>query len=347
MSRWLLLLLVVLLYFATAASGAAPRDRDRDRLPDRWEKRYGLSISKKSARRDPDHDGLRNLREFRLRTNPRSKDTDGDGLRDGAEVRRYHTNPRRKDTDGDGYSDRVEVLAGTNPRKGDKHPSGSPPPSTPAPGSRPTGSNCMDDPSACGFPDVDNTGPSNPSALMTVNGNVTLSTPGQVYENRLVNGQIIVTAANVTIRNVKIMCRCAPGPIRARPAEGSTNLLVEDVEIDQNGNLFNFGIDGAGYTLRRVKIHNGSDCGATGADTVVEDTFCSLGPDTTATAGRTTDVLRTVRAPIAPHWDGFQTFAGSNFRLITTRSATRASGRAPFRSVRTSVACPMCWSATT
>ena len=42
-------------------------------------------------------------------------DTDGDGLTDAAEIRKYHTSPRKRDTDGDGSPDRVEIRAGTNP----------------------------------------------------------------------------------------------------------------------------------------------------------------------------------------------------------------------------------------
>jgi hypothetical protein len=103
MSRSLVLSLLALACFATAARAAAPRDRDHDGLPDRWEKRYQLSTSKKSAKGNADHDGLRNLREYRLRTNP-----------------------RRKDTDRDGYGDGAEVRAGTNPRKRKSHPSGRP-----------------------------------------------------------------------------------------------------------------------------------------------------------------------------------------------------------------------------
>jgi hypothetical protein len=135
MSRWLLLLPLLVLPLLAGTASAAPRDRDRDGLPDRWEKRYHLSTKKKSGKGDADRDGLRNRREYRLRTNPRKKDTDGDGLRDRAEVRRYKTNPRKKDTDGDGFSDRAEIRAGTNPRKAASHPPGSPsttPGSTPA-----------------------------------------------------------------------------------------------------------------------------------------------------------------------------------------------------------------------
>jgi Bacterial TSP3 repeat len=116
-------LLLALSCLATpAVAWAGKRDRDSDRLPDRWEHKHHLSVTKKSAKGDPDHDRLSNLREFRLRTNPRKADTDGDGLKDRAEVRRYHTNPRRRDTDGDGYNDRVEIRAHTNPRNRHSHP---------------------------------------------------------------------------------------------------------------------------------------------------------------------------------------------------------------------------------
>ena len=47
-----------------------PRDGDHDAMGDRWEKRYGLDTERDDAAEDPDNDGLTNLMEFRLRTNP-------------------------------------------------------------------------------------------------------------------------------------------------------------------------------------------------------------------------------------------------------------------------------------
>ena len=79
-------------------------DRNHDRIPDRWECAHHLSLRVKQTRRDPDHDGLNNLGEFRDRTNPRDPDTDNDGLDDGDEVR-AHLNPRDPDTDNDGDED--------------------------------------------------------------------------------------------------------------------------------------------------------------------------------------------------------------------------------------------------
>ena len=114
------LLVLVCVLAVPAMADASRRDRDGDKLPDRWERRHHLSTKHKSARRDPDNDRLRNRAEFRHKTNPRRKDTDGDGLRDRAEIRRYKTNPRRKDTDGDGLRDRAEIRRyKTNPRRKD------------------------------------------------------------------------------------------------------------------------------------------------------------------------------------------------------------------------------------
>jgi len=40
-------------------------------------------------------------------------------------VNRYRTNPRNRDTDGDGWTDGAELRAGTNPRARLSHPKSS------------------------------------------------------------------------------------------------------------------------------------------------------------------------------------------------------------------------------
>jgi len=64
---------------------AAARDGNRDRIPDRWEKRHHLSTSVNQARRDQDNDDLRNRAEFLAGDNPRDRDSDDDGVMDGDE----------------------------------------------------------------------------------------------------------------------------------------------------------------------------------------------------------------------------------------------------------------------
>ncbi len=83
---------------------SATADRNRDRIPDRWERRYRLSLKVKQTRRDQDHDGLNNLGEFRSKTNPRDDDSDNDGVEDGDE-RSHGLNARDDDSDGDGVED--------------------------------------------------------------------------------------------------------------------------------------------------------------------------------------------------------------------------------------------------
>lgn len=64
---------------------AAAKDRNHDRIPDRWEKRHKLSLTVNQARHDQDGDHLRNRGEFLAGDNPRDRDSDDDGVMDGNE----------------------------------------------------------------------------------------------------------------------------------------------------------------------------------------------------------------------------------------------------------------------
>jgi hypothetical protein len=76
----------VIAILALAIAGpAAAKDRNHDKIPDKWEKKYNLSLKTNQARKDQDKDGARNKAEFRAKTNPRSADTDEDGVEDGDE----------------------------------------------------------------------------------------------------------------------------------------------------------------------------------------------------------------------------------------------------------------------
>ena len=220
---WVLPTVAVVCLSAPIASAAA-RDRDGDRLPDRWERRHGLSPTKKSARRDPDEDGLRNRREFRLRLHPRRADTDGDGFKDGREVR-----------------------AGTNPRKRRSHPRRR----RRAPGAR-------------GFPTPSSTGvPSGWTPARTRTSPLRVTRPGAVVQDVLLqNTDLTVEAPNVTIRRVKLQggyINNQPGPTCR-----ANGLTIEDTTIEPPpGQTATKEFEGVvrygGYTARRLKIWRRSE----------------------------------------------------------------------------------------
>ncbi|MGL5017528.1 MAG: LamG-like jellyroll fold domain-containing protein, partial [Luteolibacter sp.] len=144
---------------AALARGSTPetilidRDADGDRLPDSYELHHRLSVSAPDAAADPDDDGLNNLAEFQLMTDPDNSDSDKDGLSDGLEANSqtsstealirdtdqdgltdgdetttqlrgpaYRSHPLAFDTDGDGFSDGVEAAFACDPSNASSKP---------------------------------------------------------------------------------------------------------------------------------------------------------------------------------------------------------------------------------
>jgi hypothetical protein len=86
--RLSLLVAVTVLALPSSALAAqrSSKDRDHDHMPDKWEQKYGLDTHRNDAKADKDHDGLSNLAEYRVGSNPRKVDSDGDGVSDNWEV---------------------------------------------------------------------------------------------------------------------------------------------------------------------------------------------------------------------------------------------------------------------
>ncbi|MEA2472509.1 MAG: hypothetical protein QOE06_424, partial [Thermoleophilaceae bacterium] len=102
-----------------AAAAAKGGDRDHDKMPDRWERAHKLNPKKNDAAKDLDRDGLRNLAEYRAKTDPSKADTNANGVSDPNEdpdrdhvdngnEDREHTNPVKKDSNRDGVPDGSE-----------------------------------------------------------------------------------------------------------------------------------------------------------------------------------------------------------------------------------------------
>lgn len=68
---------------------------------------------------DTDGDGLPDVQEAELGTNPENPDSDDDGITDGDEVNVHRTDPLNFDTDGDNFYDGGELVRGTDPNNPD------------------------------------------------------------------------------------------------------------------------------------------------------------------------------------------------------------------------------------
>ncbi|MGZ6697250.1 MAG: hypothetical protein ACXVFL_16605 [Solirubrobacteraceae bacterium] len=79
------LAVVALLLVLAPAASAKSRDRNHDRIPDKWETKHHLSLRSNQARKDQDRDHMNNLAEYRAGTDPRNADSDGNGIKDGSE----------------------------------------------------------------------------------------------------------------------------------------------------------------------------------------------------------------------------------------------------------------------
>lgn len=114
------------------------KDSDADGLPDDLEDYYGTDKNSAdtdndgvndlyeimlqtdpltpddNGNADYDNDGLTNARESEIGTNPLINDSDLDGLSDGVEANLYCTDPQKYDTDDDGMSDYSEVNLGSS-----------------------------------------------------------------------------------------------------------------------------------------------------------------------------------------------------------------------------------------
>ena len=84
MKRTLIALAVAIAAIAALAVPgiAGARDHNGDQIPDKWEKRFHLSLKVDQSRRDQDKDGADNTCEFKSHDNPRDDDTDNDGVED-------------------------------------------------------------------------------------------------------------------------------------------------------------------------------------------------------------------------------------------------------------------------
>jgi hypothetical protein len=112
-------------------------------------------------------------------------------------------------------------------------------------------------------PDATNTGVLPNVSRTTSTGNITLGTNG-VLQNRNVLGRVIITGANVIVRNCRISGGASnPGPLIECYSGSVSNAQIIDCDIgmlDNSNAHWNWnGPTGHGFTLLRCNIHHTTD----------------------------------------------------------------------------------------
>lgn len=198
------------------------------------------------------------------------------------------------------------------------------PPSTGPPTTTPPAplTHCIDLPSACGYPDITNTGVP-VGVQLTPHGDLRITAAG-VYEGLDVTGCVSVEASNVTIRNSRIVGGCDP-LIAVRPFDHEVVGTVLDHDDIVSTSLGANAIAFRSYTMIGSHIQTHGDCGRVDGNVTIRDTFAEivrgLPPDGSHydcwdSEGSNTPVLIDHNTIINPYVQtSAVTLLGSNFTL--------------------------------
>jgi hypothetical protein len=138
--------------------------------------------------------------------------------------------------------------------------------STALPGGGNTG--CVANLAKCALPDASNTGVRAGTALSVINGDYTISDNGAVVDGKEIRGCVTVRAANVTIKNSKIV---ANGCFYGINNLGG-GLTVSDVDLTC-GNANGTGITATNFTVIRANIHGCENGLNVGGNVTVQDSY--------------------------------------------------------------------------
>jgi hypothetical protein len=166
-----------------------------------------------------------------------------------------------------------------------------PSPSSPPPTSPTPLLGCASNPGRCGYPTTTTTGVPAGTALAVVTGDVTVTTSGAVIQGEEIHGCVTVRAANVIIRNSRIIGPCFYG-VDTDPATGTTT--IDRVEINcVNGQ--GTGVNGPRFAAHAVYIHD-----------------CENGLEIDANSSVTDSVISAREGTSSAHADGIQSQGGNN-----------------------------------
>lgn len=168
--------------------------------------------------------------------------------------------------------------------------------------------NCINTPSACGYPDATNTGiPA--GTVLTTSDCITVTTNGAVVQNlHITDCNITIHANNVTIKNT-LIDGCTYFPIDYPDGGPYTGLVVQDTEIAGNCSQVTAGLSFAGYTAIRVHVHGTADGFKANSNTVIRDSY-----------------IHDLAVTASSHNDGIQSTGGSNVTFQHNTCDLRSGG---------------------
>jgi hypothetical protein len=111
------------------------------------------------------------------------------------------------------------------------------------------------------WPDIHNTGLTNPNNLTVINGDTTITASGATVQNLDVRGTLTIQADSVTVRNCRVWIGAFWGVV---VASGYSGILIEDCEIGEDDVNSSKGIlirssDSTEVTIQRCYIHHVGD----------------------------------------------------------------------------------------
>jgi hypothetical protein len=179
---------------------------------------------------------------------------------------------------------------------------------SPGPEAGPSVHGCVSNPGSCGYPTTSTAGVPAGTALTVINGDYIIKTNGAVVENKEIHGCVEVRAANVTIKNTRIVGQCFYG-VSTYPATGAT--VLDRVEINcVNGS--GTGLAGPNFAAHAVYIHD-----------------CENGLEINQGSSLVDSVISAREGTPTAHGDGIQSQDGNNVvirhnTLLETNPVTSA-----------------------
>jgi hypothetical protein len=160
-----------------------------------------------------------------------------------------------------------------------------------APSTNPSLRGCAANPGSCGYPTTATAGVPGGTALTVINGDYDITTNGAVVEGKEIHGCVDVRAANVTIRNSRIIGPCGYG-VSTLSATGKTVLNRVEINcVDGRGT----GLAGPNFAAQAVYIHD-----------------CENGLEIDANSSVVDSVLSARDGAPTSHGDGIQSQGGNN-----------------------------------